>query len=213
MSKVARRGKLEELSFEEEVPAWPGVCISEKLGRNGDFLLAFRDRSGAQLEPRMLVDNKDKASITEPDVKKLIRDALERKAAVGFIVTRDETQLRQADRENRWAQEDGVWILRTTRDWVRRDLDVLRPLLDRMRTEGTDFLQRNASLAEEVRRTFADLDRIEGELKKASKSIISASGLVIRYRDRLRSLCDSTTAPKIKPQRELIYSENAQSGD
>lgn len=33
MSKVARRGKLEELSFEEEVRAWPGIRISEKLGR------------------------------------------------------------------------------------------------------------------------------------------------------------------------------------
>ena len=165
------------------------------------------------LEPRLLVDCKDKATLTEPDVKKLIRDAKERKVAVGIIVTKDETQLRQTDRECRWAQEDGVWILRTTRDWVKRDLDVLRPLLDRMRTEGADFLQRNAFWLNEVRRTFADLDRIESELKKASKSIISASGLVTKYRDRLRSLCDSTTAQKIKPQRELVYSENAQSGD
>lgn len=212
MSKVARRGKLEELSFEEEVRAWPGIGISEKLGRNGDYLLAFRDPSGAALEPRLLVDCKDKATLTEPDVKKLIRDARERKAAVGIIVTRDETQLRQTDRECRWAEEDGVWILRTTRDWVKRDLDVLRPLLDRMRTEGADFLKKNGVLANEIRRTFADLDRIEGELKKASKAITSASGLITKYRDRLRSLCDTPTM-KIMPKTQLDDSSLAQAGD
>jgi hypothetical protein len=29
-----------------------------------------------------------------------------------------------------------------------------------MRTEGTDFLQRNAALSEEVRRTLLDLDEV-----------------------------------------------------
>jgi hypothetical protein len=96
------------------------------------------------------------------------------------LVTRDETQLRQIDRENRWDRKDGVWVLRTTGQWLPRDLDVLKPLFERMRTEGLDFLDKNAALAQEVRRTFADLDRIEGELKKASKAITSASGLVTK---------------------------------
>jgi hypothetical protein len=142
MSKVARRGKLEELSFENEVRIWPGVCTSEKLAKNGDYLLAFRDPRGAPLEPRLLVDNKDKAAITEADIKKLIRDATERRIPVGVIVAKDESQLRQADRDCRWSQEDGIWILRTTRSWLRRDLDVLRPFLERMRTEGADFCRR-----------------------------------------------------------------------
>jgi hypothetical protein len=213
MSKVARRGKLEEVSFEEEVRAWPGIGISEKLGRNGDYLLAFRDPSGTAMEPRMLVDCKDKATLTEPDVKKLIRDAKERKVVVGIIVTRDEAQLRQTDRESRWAEEGGVWILRTTRDWVRRDLDVLRPLLDRMRTEGADFLKRNGVLADEIRRTLVDLDRIEGELKKASKSIIAATGLVTKYQDRLQSLCDTATPQKIMPAPQLDDRGLAEAGD
>ena len=51
MSKVARRGKLEELSFEDEVRTWPGISISEKLPKNGDFILAYRDAGGAALEP------------------------------------------------------------------------------------------------------------------------------------------------------------------
>ena len=145
MSKVARVGKREEMDFADEVQSWPGMCVSEKLARNSDYLLAFRDPGGAPLEPRLLIDNKDKAAITEADIRKLVRDAKERHTPVGVIVTKDETQLRQVDRECRWSQEDGIWVLRTTRQWLRRDLDVLRPLLERMRTEGTDFLQNNAA--------------------------------------------------------------------
>jgi hypothetical protein len=172
------------------------MCVSEKLPKNGDYLLAFRDPSGAQLEPRLLVDNKDKAAITEGDIKKLIRDAKERHVPIGVIVAKDETQLRQVDRDCRWAQEDGIWVLRTTRGWLRRDLDVLRPLLERMRTEGTDFLQRNSALADEVRRTLVDLDEVEKELKKAAKAINAATGLTGKYRLRLQGLCESTVVQK-----------------
>ncbi len=213
MQKVARRGKLEEVSFEDEVQTWPGVCVSEKLPKNGDYLLAFRDPSGAPMEPRFLIDNKDKAAITETDIKKLIRDAKERHTPVGVIVAKDETQLRQIDRECRWSQEDGIWMLRTTRGWFRRDLDVLRPFLEKMRIEGADFLQRNAALGEEIRRTLVDLDEVEKELKKATRAIDAASGLTSKYRVRLQSLCQSATAQKIVPSRQLNDSEFAHAGD
>ena len=202
MSKVARVGKKEELDFAEEVKTWAGMCVSEKLARNGDYLLSFRDPSGKALEPRLLIDNKDKAAITEGDIRKLIRDAKERHTPVGVIVTKDETQLRQVDRECRWSQQDGVWVLRTTRQWLRRDLDVLRPLLERMRIEGPDFLQHNAALGEEIRRTLVDLDEVEKELKKAAKAIDVASGLTSKYRVRLQALCDNTGAQKKMSQRQ-----------
>ena len=204
MSKVARRGKLEELSFEDEVRTWPGMCASEKLSKNGDYLLAYRDPSGAVLEPRLLIDNKDKAAIAESDIKKLVRDAKERHIPIGVIAAKDETQLRQVDRDCRWAQEDGIWVLRTTRQWLRRDLDVLRPFLERMRTEGGDFLQKNSALAEEVRRTLVDFDEVEKELQKAAKAIEAATGLTSKYKLRLHVLCDQTIAGKkvAKPQPE-----------
>jgi hypothetical protein len=213
MSKVSRIGKKEELDFADEVKTWAGMGISEKLSKNGDYLLAYRDPSGTPLEPRLLVDNKDKAAITEIDIKKLIRDAKCRNTPVGVIVARDETQLRQIDRECRWAQEDGVWVLRTTRSWFQRDLDVLRPLLERMRTEGPDFLQKNSVLAEEIRRTLVDLDEVERELKKASKAIDTATGLTSKYRVRLQGLCDTTTAQNRPPQRQIDHCELAQAGD
>lgn len=216
MSKVARVGKREELSFEDEVQTWPGMCVSEKLPKNGDYLLSFRDPSGKAVEPRLLIDNKDKAAITEADIRKLIRDAKERQSPVGVIVTRDETQLRHTDRECRWSQQDGTWVLRTTRQWLRRDLDVLRPLLERMRIEGPDFLQHNAALGEEIRRTLVDLDEVEKELKKAAKSIDTASGLTSKYRVRLQSLCDGTTAQKkmtSRPQEDGSGIAHAQAGD
>jgi hypothetical protein len=202
MSKVARRGKLEEMSFEDEVQTWPGMCVSEKLPKNGDYLLAHRDPSGAPLEPRLLIDNKDKAAVTEGDIKKLIRDAKERHVPIGVIAAKDETQLRQADRDCRWAQEDGIWVLRTTRGWLRRDLDVLRPFLEQMRTEGSDFLQKNAAMSEEVRRTLGDLDEVEKELKKAAKAIEAASNLTGKYRIRLHSLCDNGSTRKVPPTSE-----------
>jgi hypothetical protein len=209
MSKVARIGKREEMEFADEARTWPGIVVSEKLPRNGDFLLAYRDPSGAPTEPRIVIDNKDKANVTEGDIKKLIRDAKERRIPVGIIVAREDSQLRQADRERRWDQEDGVWVLRTTRCWLPRDLEVLKPVFERMRTEGPQFLQKNSALAEEVRRTFVDLDEVEKELKKAARAIESVSGMTAKYRERLRVLCDSGTAAKIAPKPEHDVSMTA----
>jgi hypothetical protein len=202
MSKAARRGKLEEISFEEEARTWAGIHLSEKLARGGDYILAYRDPSGAPLEPRIIVDNKDKATVSEGDIKKLIRDAKERRSPVGVIVAREESQLRQLDRDQRWGQEDGIWVLRTTRHWLPRDLEVLKPVFERMRTEGANFLQKNSALAEEVRRTFVDLDEMEKELKRASKAIDAASGLTTKYRARLQGLCDTAASAKVAPKSE-----------
>jgi hypothetical protein len=207
MSKVARVGRREEMDFAEEAATWPGICCSEKLAKNGDYILSYRDPSGAPVEPRMLIDNKDKASTTEGDIEKLVRDARERSIPVAILVTRDESQLRHIDKENRWASGNGIWVLRTTRQWLPRDLEVLKPLFERMRTEGADFLQKNVALAEEVRRTFGDLDRIESELKKAAKAITSASSLVTKYRGRLQELCDSTSVQKMHPASERSVAE------
>jgi hypothetical protein len=200
MAKVCRIGKKEEMDFADEAKTWAGIGVSEKLAKNGDFILAYRDASGTSLEPRMLIDCKDKTVICETDISKLVRDSKERSLPVAILVARDESQLRQIDRECRWNRNDGVWVLRTCRQWLPRDLDVLKPLFERMRVQGTDFLDRNAALADEVRRTFADLDRIESELKKASKAITSASGLVSKYRSRLQSLCDNVSNEKMAPR-------------
>jgi predicted nuclease with TOPRIM domain len=207
MSKVSRIGKREEMDFADEARTWAGVSVSEKLPRNGDFIVAYRDPSGASVEPRMLVDNKDKAAVTEGDIAKLIRDAKERSLSVAVLVARTEEQLRQIDRECRWVEKDGVWILRTTRQCLPRDLEVLRPLLERMRTEGPDFLQRNAALAEEVRRTFADIEAIEKGLGQASKALQSVSGLVGKYKGRLQRLCENAPVQS-KPSRSATVSSN-----
>ena len=210
MSKVSRIGAREEADFAEEARRWAGVSISEKLGRNGDFILSYRDPSGAAVEPRMLVDNKDKVVVGENDIDKLVRDARERSIPVAVLVARTENQLRQVDRETRWSRKDGVWILRTTRQWLPRDLDVLKPLFERMRLHGSDFLEKNVAIANEVRLTFADLDRIDGELKKAAKAISSASGLVAKYRSRLQELCESAVGRKMPSACELSAARIAQ---
>jgi len=68
---------------------------------------------------------------------------------------------------------------------------VLRPVFERMRVEGPDFLQRNAALADEVRRTLVEIDEIETQLKKAETAIEKAQALTSKYRARLAGLCDS----------------------
>ena len=196
MSKVSRVGRREEVDFAEEARNWAGVWISDKLPRNGDFVLCYRAPSGEPADPKILIDNKDKSTIVESDIDKLVRDARERSISIAAVVARDESQLRQVDRECRWSRKDGVWLLRTTRQWIARDLDVLRPLLEQMRLHGADSLEQNIALAEELRRTFADLDRIESELKKATKAISSASGLATKYRGRLQELCESAVGKK-----------------
>jgi predicted nuclease with TOPRIM domain len=192
MAKVARVGKREEMDFADEARTWAGIWISDKLPRNGDFILAYRAPNGDPSEPKILVDNKDKSVIAENDIDKLVRDAKQRSIPVAALVARDESQLRQADRESRWSLKDGVWLLRTTRQWIARDLDLLKPIFERMRVHGFDLLERNTVLAEELRRTFPEIDRIEKELGKASKAIQSVSALVVRYKERLRELCDSS---------------------
>jgi hypothetical protein len=82
-----------------------------------------------------------------------------------------------------------------------------------MRTEGSDFLQKNAAMAEEVRRTLVDLDEVEKELKKAAKAIDAAAGMTTNYRVRLNSLCDNTGAQKKPPQHQQDSSVIAQAGD
>lgn len=42
MAKVARVGKREEMDFADEARTWAGIWISDKLPRNGDFILAYR---------------------------------------------------------------------------------------------------------------------------------------------------------------------------
>lgn len=203
MSKTARIGKREEMTFEEEVRTWVGVWISDKLPRNGDFILSYRAPNGDPIEPKILIDNKDKSTIAESDIDKLVRDARERSIGVAALVAREESQLRQVDRESRWSRKDGIWLLRTTRQWIVRDLDLLKPIFERMRVQGFDLLDRNAVLAEELRRTFPEIDRIERELGKAAKAIQSISTLVVRCRDRLRELCDTATSEKIASKPEL----------
>ena len=72
-----------------------------------------------------------------------------------------------------------------------------------MRAEGADFLQKNAALSDEVRRTLVDLDEIGKELGKAAKAVEAATGLTAKYRVRLQTLCDNASAPKVPPKSEV----------
>jgi hypothetical protein len=82
---------------------------------------------------------------------------------------------------------------------LQRDLEVLKPVFERMRVEGADFLQKNAALAEEIRHTFVDLDEIEKELRKAGAAIDKARTATANYHTRLAGLCDGASLGKKAP--------------
>ena len=129
------------------------------------------------------------------------------------LVARDPSQLRQADRQQRWAQEDGIWLLRTSRSWLPRDLEVLRPVFERMRVEGSDFLQKNAALADEVRRTLVEIDEIESQLKKAETAIEKAQELTAKHRTKLAGLCGAATASLKAPVKAMGKNNNGSNGN
>jgi hypothetical protein len=54
-------------------------------------------------KPRFLMrgDNKDKDSIAEGDIEKLIRNAKEQGTPVAIVLAKDESQLRQLDKDSR----------------------------------------------------------------------------------------------------------------
>ena len=95
-------------SIAEETRTWAGISVSEKLPRNGDYILPYRDLSGAPLEPSLLVDNKDKTVVAESDIDQLVRDAKGRSTPVAVLVAREESQLRQVDKETRWGCKQRV---------------------------------------------------------------------------------------------------------
>jgi len=67
--------------------------------------------------------------------------------------------------------------------------------------EGPDFLHKNAALADEVRRTLADIDEIESHLKKAGAAIEKAQTLAVNYRARLAGLCGGAAVGRKMPGR------------
>jgi len=155
----------------------------------------------------MLIDNKDKRNISEDDVEKLVRDAKSWEIRVAALVAKDETQLRSSDKDARWASRDGIWVLRTTRQWLRRDLDILKPLFDLMRAGGPDSLAKNVKLAEEIKHTLTDIDQIETELRKASKSIQVAKDLAHSYKVRLQLLCDLPAEARTVVEGSPLFAE------
>ncbi|MCC6574821.1 MAG: hypothetical protein IT462_13660 [Planctomycetes bacterium] len=190
LAATAVQGRVEERSFEEEVREWPQFHVSDKLARNGDYILSLRDASGASWKgSELLIDNKDKDKVAADDLTKLIRDIKQRKYNLGAIVASDENVLRSEDREKRWCKLDGVWVLRTTRQWLRRDLDLLLPVMQRMAEEGPGFLEREKAISVELNSYLVELADLEAALKKAAEYLTKAMTLCASYRGKVEKLC------------------------
>ncbi len=187
----AIKGRVEELDFESEVRAWPEVELSEKQRRDGDFLLwlRVRDAQGNLLRAAnaFVVDNKDDR-LTTAYAADLVHASQKRGLPLGVLVCRHEEHLNLPDGSPRWSRHDDVWLLRTTRARLRRDLEVLRPILERLAQDGPGFLEAESVLAAEVTRTIADLDGVDAQLRKVDDAVKAVRGLCDEHRGRLEDL-------------------------
>lgn len=75
-------------------------------------------------------------------------------------MTREESQLRHVDRQWGWEQEDGFWPLCSTRAWLPRDLELMRPVFERMRAEGpaSNYVQANVPSGAERQRLLENVE-------------------------------------------------------
>lgn len=194
-----RKGKVEERTFEELVAQVPGVWIEDWRSKkeSGDYHVGLYDNDGAKLLPsKIVVDNKDVGRLTPKEVDKLVRDAGKHNVALAAMVVSDESALRPEDLDARFGLVGGVTLLRTTRDWFLRDLDLLKPLMRRQAEEGPDFMKRNVAVASEVRSHLKMLDQIETFMRLARENAEKAEKELKKYRMVMDDVCrgSGTTA-------------------
>ncbi|MEZ5992617.1 MAG: hypothetical protein R3E76_09715 [Planctomycetota bacterium] len=188
----ASKGKVEERTFEEMVGEVPGVWIEDWSSKkqSGDYHVGLYDRDGEKLQPsKIIVDNKDVGRLTDKEIEKLVRDALHHNLALAAMVVSDESALRPKDIDTRFGLVGGVTLLRTTREWFLRDLDLMKPLMRRQAEEGPDFMKRNVAVATEVRSHLKSLDQMEKFMRLARENAEKAEKELKKYRNTMDDLC------------------------
>ncbi|MCB9935089.1 MAG: hypothetical protein H6840_05290 [Planctomycetes bacterium] len=192
-----RKGKVEERTFEKLVAEVPGVWIEDWRSKSasGDYHVGLYDKDGEKLRPsKIVVDNKDVGRLTPKEIDKLIRDAHKHNVGLAAMVVSDESALRPEDLDARFGLVDGVTLLRTTREWFLRDLDLLKPLMRRQAEEGPDFMKRNVAVAAEVRSHLKALDKVENFMRLARENAEKAEKELKKYRNTIDDLCRNAGA-------------------
>lgn len=193
----ATKGKVEERSFEDMAAEIPGVWIENWSSKkqSGDYHIGLYDKDGEKLiASKIVVDNKDVGRLTDTEIEKLVRDALHHQIAIAAMVVSDESALRPKDKDARFAFVGGVTVLRTTRNWFQRDLDLLRPLMKRQAEEGPDFMKRNLAVAVEVRSHMKAIDNMEKFMRLARENAEKAESALKNYRTTIEEVCRNAGA-------------------
>lgn len=186
------KGKVEERTFEALVAEVPGVWIEDFHSKkmSGDYHVGLYDKDGERLRgSKIVVDNKNVGRLVDDDIDKLVRDALHHNVALAAMVVSDESALRPKDKAARFELVGGITLLRTTRDWFLRDLDLLKPLMRRQAEEGPEFMQRNAAVATEVRSHLKTLDLIEKHVRLARENAEKAEKELKGFHGTMDSVC------------------------
>ncbi len=186
----AIKGKVEELDFEAEVRGWAEVELGQKELRLGDYQLWLRVRDAAgnlnRAPNAFIVDNKDDR-VNGDYVKEIVAAAKHRKMAVGILVFKRNEQLTGKHADVRWSKEQDVWVLKTTRAWLRRDLEVLRPMIERLACGDAAL---DEDVAAEVAATLRDLDTVSKHVEKATGALVDIQKLCTDHVERLRKIVE-----------------------
>ncbi|MBE7491418.1 MAG: hypothetical protein HS108_06640 [Planctomycetes bacterium] len=195
LSATAVQGRVEERAFADIVAEIPGIWISDKLKKYGDYLVRLRGPDGQPLEgSTLVVDNKDKEKFTPEDITKLVRDAQHHQSGLAVLVGSEESCFRREDYERRFDVVSGVALLRTTRQWFVRDLDLLRPLMRKQADEGPEFMKRNQSLAATIQSFFKEIDAVDASLGQAETKIAEARKGLKSYKEKVVAACALSAA-------------------
>lgn len=190
MQSTARQGAIEERAFETMAKEISGIFVSDKLHKNGDYLVQLKKLDGTVDEASTLViDNKDKGRIDEKDVRKLVRDAKIHKSALAALVVKDSDSFGNKDSQNRFQTIDDVCIIRTTKEWFERDLDFLRPMMAKQSELGPDFVSKNESAISRVKSVIIDVDTIAKSIGTALVHLTKANNNVEEYKNKIVNIC------------------------
>ena len=197
MSKAARRGKLEEIGFEEEARTWAGIQV---IKWHAGATTSWRTAIPAALRWSRA---SSWTTRTRRPSRRRHQEADPRRQGTSTW-SGSWSRGRKASFVSLTANSAGdrgrCLDSRTTRQWLpQRSRRAQASFRTHENTRVRTFSRQNSALAEEVRRTFVDLDDGRKGVKEGDKGNRRRGRSECEVWSRLQALCDNAAMPKGRP--------------
>jgi hypothetical protein len=195
----SEKGKAGELEFREFCSQFAEIECSEKLDKQGDYLIKVRELDAKDnwilINEPILVDVKDKERLSPGDEEKAVRDARARQCHFVALVVADESQLRKQDEQSILTEKEGVVVMKTYREVFPRDMQLLRPLLKRYYEDGKrsdpdeNFEEKYQALRKRVMEEINKIGKIREHTRKIRNSCNDIENIEKNVREKVGDLC------------------------